>query len=217
MKQRKPLQRRTPLRQQAPLRTTAQATAKVRVKRCKHCRQGFTPASAWQVYCRAEECALAAVDAAKAKRLKDEAKTHREKLADSKPLAHWLALTQSAINALVQARDKGKPCISCGATKAAQWDAGHYLSRGANPALRFDLANIHLQCIGCNRFRSGNQAAYRVALVQRIGLAEVERLEGPHPLAKFTREALAALRRWAAAEKRRIESGTPAAAMQAST
>jgi hypothetical protein len=86
-----------------------------------------------------------------------------------------------------------------------QWESGHWLTRGAHKELAYDLANINLQCHNCNEHKSGNQAAYRLGLVARIGLAEVERLEGPHPLAKHTRESLAALRKWASAEKRRIQ------------
>jgi hypothetical protein len=148
---------------------------------------------------------VAALEAAKVKRIKAEDRAHREKLAAVKPMSHWHALTQRAVNALVQARDRGKPCISCGTTSAAQWDAGHYLSRGANPALRYHTQNIHLQCVRCNVHLSGNQAAYRVGLIARIGIAEVEWLESPHPLAKHTRESLADLRRWDKAETRRIK------------
>ena len=181
------------------------ATLAVKPKKCKACRAPFFRASAWQTHCRSEECAVAALEAAREKRERAESRAHRLKLADSKPLSHWHALTQAAVNALVQARDRGKPCISCGATSAAQWDAGHYLSRGANPALRYELANLAVQCVACNRFKSGNQAMFRIGLLARIGIEEVHRLEGPHPLAKHTRESLAALRKWASAEKRRIQ------------
>ena len=193
--------KRTSLLRATP--TTAALT--IKPKRCKACRLPFFPASAWQTHCRSEECAVAALEAAKARRIKAEDRAHREKLAAVKPLSHWHALTQAVVNALVQARDKGKPCISCGTETSVQFEAGHWLSRGANPALRYDLANINLQCHGCNVFKSGNQAAYRVGLVARIGIEEVHRLEGPQPLATHTRESLAALRKWASAEKRRVQ------------
>ena len=180
--------------------TTARLT--VKPKRCKSCRGQFFPASAWQTHCRADPCAAAAYDAIKASREAKEAKAHREKLADSKPLGHWHALTQRVVNAYVQARDKGKPCISCGTHITVQWEAGHWLTRGAHKELAYDVANIHLQCHHCNVWKSGAQAAYRVGLLARIGAAEVARLEGPHPTAKHTRESLAEIRRWASAEKR---------------
>lgn len=200
MKRSAPMKRQPLVRQ--PPKT---ARASVPVKRCKACRSMFTPASSWQTHCRAEACAIAAAEVAQAKRQRQEAREHRERLADSKPLAHWLDLTQRAVNALVKARDAGKPCISCGCLDAYEWDAGHYLSRGARPELRFDLSNIALQCAACNRHKGGNQAQFRLGLIARIGLAEVERLEGPHPPAKFTRESLALIRSQAAAETRRLK------------
>lgn len=88
-----------------------------------------------------------------------------------------------------------------------QWEAGHYLSKGARPELRFVLANINLQCHRCNVQLSGNQAKYRIGLVDKIGEAAVEELEGPHPPAKFTREGLEALRRQIAAMTRQLRKG----------
>ena len=173
--------------------------------KCKACRVQFVRVSAWQTHCRAEKCAVAALEAAKAKRLKAEAQAHRVALAGCKPLSHWHTRTQVAVNSLIQSRDMGKPCISCNTTTTVQWEAGHWLSRGAHPELRYDLANINLQCHRCNVQLSGNQAAYRIGLVARIGLAQVERLEGPQPTVKHTRESLAMLRQWAYAEKRRIQ------------
>ena len=194
------------MKRSSPLkRSTGIARASVKSKKCKACRAPFFPVSNWQTHCRAEACAIAAAEVARAKRQKAEEREHRKKLADSKPLAHWLELTQTVVNELVRERDAGRPCISCGATDAYAFDAGHFLSRGARPELRFVLSNIALQCASCNRHKGGNQAMFRLGLIDRIGLAEVERLEGPHQTAKFTREALAEIRREAAAETRRLK------------
>lgn len=146
------------------------------------------------------ECARIVVAQDKEDKARQETRLHREKLADSKPLSHWLDLTQRVVNAFVLQRDADKPCISCGCWEAMAWDAGHYLSRGARPELRFVLANIAKQCASCNRHKGGNQIQYRAGLVARLGLPTVEALEGPHPPAKFTREGLATLR----AEVRRM-------------
>lgn len=166
-----------------------------RSRKCKVCGSAFVPFRSIQTWCR-PECGVEL-----ATRLvgKKQAREHREKLADSKPLSHWLDLTQRAVNAYVLARDAGKPCISCGCWEAFAWDAGHYLSRGARPELRFELDNIARQCAACNRHKGGNQTQYRLGLVARIGVARVEALEGPHPPAKFTREGLAELRKQMAA------------------
>lgn len=60
---------------------------------------------------------------------------------------------------------------------AGGWDAGHYRSRGSASHLRFNLLNIHKQCVKCNRFNSGNAVDYRIRLIKRIGEDNVIRLE----------------------------------------
>jgi hypothetical protein len=44
-------------------------------------------------------------------------------------------------------------------------------------ATRFDLHNIHLSCIACNKWKSGNLIQYRKALVEKYGETEINRLE----------------------------------------
>lgn len=192
------------IRHQPLRRSDGSARLTVKTRKCKACRAPFVLANSWQTHCRAEACAVSAAEANAAKRAKAEAREHRKKLAESKPLQHWLNVTEAVVNHLVQVRDRGLPCISCGTTKTVAWQAGHYLSVGARPELRFVLSQINLQCLRCNVHLSGNQAKYRIGLVEKIGLAEVERLEGPHPPAKFTREQLALIRKEAAAETRRL-------------
>ena len=172
-----------------------------RERRCKVCSAFFRPVRSIQTWC-SPDCGVTL-----ANRLVGEkqAREHRAKLADSKPLSHWLDLTQRVVNAYVLARDEGKPCISCGCWDAFAWDAGHYLSRGARPELRFELDNIARQCAACNRHKGGNQTQYRLGLLARIGAERVEGLEGPHTTAKFTREGLAELRRQVAAMTRALE------------
>lgn len=193
----KPLQRKAPLRAKAPPKTEVKL---MRQRKCKVCGGKFTPMRGIQTWCN-PECGVTL-----ANRLVGEkqAREHRAKLADSKPLSHWLELTQRVVNAYVLARDADRPCISCGCWDAFAFDAGHFLSRGARPELRFDLANIHKQCAACNRHKGGNQVQYRLGLVARIGQPAVEALEGPHPPAKFTREGLAELRRQIAAMTRSL-------------
>lgn len=167
----------------------------------------------WQVICSNSltcACAWAEQEAAKrqaaaARKAKREAAEHRAKLADSKRLSHWLGLTERVVNHYILTRDVDEPCISCGATQSVLFQAGHYLSVGARPELRFNPNNINKQCHRCNVFLSGNQAAYRVGLVSKIGADGVECLEGPHATAKYTREALEELRKHFAAETRALK------------
>jgi len=90
-------------------------------------------------------------------------------------LPKMLEKTQRVFNSYIRSRDEGLPCISCGNDKGNQ--AGHYFTVKGFSALRFDEWNVNLQCAGCNLFLHGNQAMYRIGLVDRIGDKAVAELE----------------------------------------
>lgn len=125
---------------------------------------------------------------------KAEREATRKRKEAIKPRSKWLQEAQQALNAFVRACDKaaGFGCISCG-TKQGKENAGHYLSVGARPELRFEPMNIHLQCERCNTYLHGNLIAYRANLIQRIGLEAVDWLEGPHAPKKYTVDDLKAI------------------------
>lgn len=106
---------------------------------------------------------------------------------NSLPKLHKKA--QKVFNAWIRHRDEGKPCISCG--KQAN-QAGHYFSVKQFSALRYHPDNVHLQCPYCNCYAHGNQAMYRIGLVNRIGEKQVKKLEA---LALSTR-----VKKWTAGE-----------------
>ena len=110
-----------------------------------------------------------------------------------KPRSKWLQEAQAAFNAWVRARDEKLPCISCG-TFNGKRNACHYLSVGARPELRFDAQNVHAGCERCNTFLHGNLIMYRLGLLERIGRAAVESLEGPHESKKYTIDDLRQIR-----------------------
>jgi hypothetical protein len=131
--------------------------------------------------------------AAKAAAKVERAETRRRKDA-IKSKADWAREAQTAFNAWIRARDEGLPCISCGRHHQGQWHAGHYLSTGARPELRYTESNVHRQCAPCNTHLSGNAVLYRIGLIERIGLQAVEWLEGPHELPKWTADDYRAIR-----------------------
>ncbi|PWE39596.1 hypothetical protein C9I50_18165 [Pseudomonas prosekii] len=185
---RTPLQRKTPLASGGPRR-----------KRCPSCRVMFAPARDSQAVCGEIECAIAYGQSEKGrattrKVLADverrEIKVRKEKL---KTRAEHLKDTQTAFNAWVRERDAELPCISCGRHHLGKYDAGHYRTVGSNPALRFEPLNCHRQCSPCNTQLSGNIVNYRIALVKRIGVDNVDWLEGPHEAKKYTVEELKAM------------------------
>lgn len=112
--------------------------------------------------------------------------------------SHQLELTQGVFNAWIRWRDRDKPCISSGAMTAVQWDAGHYIPRGAakgGSLLRFDEANVQKQCSDDNNFRGGGLIpSYRVELIKRIGIAEVKRLESTSGTKKWGIDELKSMR-----------------------
>lgn len=142
---------------------------------------------------------LCAQRMAELKRQKAERKADAAKREAMKKQPEWVAIAQEAFNRYIRKRDAGKPCICCGkyssgaAFTGGDWDAGHYRSRGAAPDLRFDERNVHAQLKQCNH-RAWDVATYRANLIERIGLAEVEALEGPHPPRKYTVSELKTLR-----------------------
>lgn len=131
------------------------------------------------------------------KRASDEKTARANHLIRRKALktkSNWMKEAQSAFNTFIRIRDSNNRCISCGSNPVdivgGNFDAGHYLSRGARPNLRFNTFNCHKQCVKCNRYLSGNIANYRINLIGRIGIERVERLENDHTTKKYTIEYL---------------------------
>ena len=182
------------------------------MKRCKVCRQPFEPRPPRALVC-SEDCAGAF---AVSKRLKEErraekaaqamerkdTKARKERLKSRSELARE---AQQAFNQWVRLRDADKPCISCGRHHEGQYHAGHYLSVGARPELRYEPLNVWKQCSPCNTHLSGNAVLFRQALVREIGLERVEWLEGPHPAKKYTADELRAIKTEYAAKARELK------------
>lgn len=167
----------------------------MRQKRCKVCREKFTPSRPMQSVC-SIDCArsIAPTLAKKAQAKKDRAR--REKL---KTRSDYIKEAQSAFNRYSRLRDAGRGCISCGSTLGhgsigGDFDAGHFRSIGSAPHLRFHEDNVHGQCKRCNRYLAGNAIAYRAGLVERIGAERVNALESDNTLQKWSIDDLKAIR-----------------------
>ena len=182
------------------------------MKRCKVCSQPFEPRPPRALVC-SEDCAGAF---AVSKRLKEErraekaaqalerkdTKARKERLKSRSELARE---AQQAFNQWVRLRDADKPCISCGRHHEGQYHAGHYLSVGARPELRYEPFNVWKQCSPCNTHLSGNAVLFRQALVREIGQDKVDWLEGPHPAKKYTADELRAIKTEYAAKARELK------------
>ena len=118
----------------------------------------------------------------------------RERKERLKSVNDYIKEAQVAVNSYIRARDSDKPCISCQVKTihklGGTMDAGHYRSRGSAGHLRFNLLNIHSQCVTCNRWQSGNAVDYRINLIKKISIELVEKLESDNAPRKFTKEYL---------------------------
>jgi hypothetical protein len=172
--------------------------AAVPVATCKVCKQVFERRSTMHVVC-SYPCTVKLAKAKEreaAESAKAERRATRGQREALKPRSQWLNEAQVAFNAYVRARDElaGLPCVSCLRHHKGSWDAGHYLTRGARPELRFDEQNCWRQCVPCNQHLHGNLVLYRLELVMRIGATAVARLEGPHPPRKYSVDELREIR-----------------------
>ncbi len=71
-------------------------------------------------------------------------------------------------------------CITCRQVKPyEQADAGHYLGRQFW-ATRWNPVNVQSQCRYDNRFNEGLKSSFRDALIEKVGLGEVMKLEAMH-------------------------------------
>lgn len=80
-------------------------------------------------------------------------------------------------------------CISSGGILhygSPNTQAGHFISAGSCPALKFNEFNVNLQCKSDNYFKSGNLLEYRKNLIKKIGIEEVEKLEFQSEMFKKT-------------------------------
>ena len=144
----------------------------MRAKKCKVCKEKFEPLRPLQVVC-STRCGYEYTKLQKENQWKDRKKELKEKLLTR---SDYLKLAQAAFNAYIRERDKDRSCISCG-TYNGKMNAGHYMSVGSTPELRFNEDNVHKQCERCNTFYSGNLINYRIELINRIGEERVNLLE----------------------------------------
>nr|WP_315249281.1 recombination protein NinG [uncultured Duganella sp.] len=166
------------------------------------CRAEFVRPAPFVTWC-SPECgtvlAMAKLEKQKQAAVTAERKDRQQKLAKFKRKADHVADCQKAFNAWVRFRDRDEPCICCGRRASSvsltggAWDAGHYLSRGSHPHLRFDERNVFAQLKGCNRPGGTTAASFRAGVIARIGLAAVEALEADQDSRHYTVDQLIAL------------------------
>lgn len=154
-------------------------------KKCRYCKEKFTPFNSLQPFCFKNECITKHNKTTLEKKKAKAKKEFREN--DKSTL---LKLAQTVVNKYIRLRDLNKPCISCGHLGDRQIHAGHYRPMGNNQQLRFYTLNIFAQCSICNNYKSGNLAEYRLNLIKKIGLAKVEEIEANQERGNYSVEYL---------------------------
>lgn len=164
----------------------------MRERKCATCSIKFVPDRMGQIAC-SPRCAYQTVERKKEKAYKAETARRKKDWRDNDK--HTQAIrAREACHKYIRARDKDKPCVSCGAAESqCKRNAGHYRPSGINSALRYDERNVHGQCEKCNTHLSGNLVAYRKTLIERLGLDVVEWLDSNHEVKRWTLEELKAV------------------------
>jgi hypothetical protein len=158
----------------------------------KVCGTSFIPRSSLQVVC-SPICAIykTAEDKAKkaAKQATEQRIAHRAAKEQAKTRGDYAREAQVVFNAYRRELTRSQGCISCG-TINGQMQGGHYRSVGAYPELRYEELNVWAQCARCNTRLSGNLINYRIELIKRIGMEQVDYLEGNHEPKHYSIEDL---------------------------
>jgi hypothetical protein len=177
-------------------------TTTLKEKACKHCGANFLQLRPMQSVC-GPVCAGRLVKASK----REESERTRARKLKAKPRSKWLAECQAIANRIARIRDKDLGCVSCDkpATWNGQWHGSHFRSVGAASAVRFNLWNIHKACSVCNNHLSGNIAAYRPRLIERIGQEKVDWLEAQNQLVRHDITYLEKFKRVMGKRLRRME------------
>lgn len=197
--------KRAELKRKAPLQP------KRRPRKCRVCGEAYTPRSTTQKAC-SPQCALQLAGKERERRQKAEEQAKRRQTRElrerMKTLSQLTKEAQAAFNWFIRERDHAEPCICCGKwgpdeawKPGGSFDAGHYLSRGSHPELRFNEDNCHKQLKSCNagsgKYAGKNRTvgkAYRKRLIRKIGLERVEWLEGPHEPRRYRHDELREIR-----------------------
>jgi hypothetical protein len=155
-------------------------------KKCKECSEYFEPTRPLQQVC-SPKCAIEYKNRQEQKKWNERKKEMKEEL---KTLTDYKKDLEKEINTIVRLIDKPS-CISCSGSVE---NAGHYHSVGSNDSIRFNLHNIHGQCVYCNKHKGSNLHEYDLGLISRYGNDYWHfikfHLVADYPLMKFTKEEI---------------------------
>ncbi len=174
----------------------------LRDKKCKVCRQTFTPRRPIQPCC-GYKCEVVATERALAKKAekaaREDRKMTRAKLEALKRLPVLKQEAQQAFNRYIRLRDTGGQCFVCGdpiriGGIGGGFDAGHIRARSEADHLRYDERNVWGQCKPCNASGSTKPHEMRAAAERKLGPEVAAELYADNRVVKWTRDGLRAIR-----------------------
>lgn len=146
-------------------------------KKCRSCKDEFSPFNTLE-----KMCIPCAIKKGRENKQKEFNKETRRLKKSVKKRSEWYADLQTEVNKYVRLTQNDQPCCTCRTNKPdIKYDAGHFISVGANKDLRFELTNIHRQCsVQCNQFGSGMRYEYTLFIIDKYGQDHLDWLKGPH-------------------------------------
>ena len=136
----------------------------MKTRKCKYCKEPFTPITTLQKNCFKANCVTDWINETKQKTwTKKKAKLKAELMT----VQDYVKIAQQVFNKFIRLRDAGENCISCN-KKPLKENAGHFYNANNHWNVRFNEDNVHLQCEYCNTYLHGNLIEYQKNLVQKI-------------------------------------------------
>ena len=145
--------------------------------RVRTCKKLFVPRNSLQVVC-GYSCAYDLVKQKEQDKYKKETIRLKAEYYDNDK-KHWKKKARTACHKFIRKRDAHLSCISCGKFQVAQWQAGHFKTRGSSSQLQCHHWNINKECSQCNMFGSNNRK-YEENLIIKIGADAVDFLKLGH-------------------------------------
>lgn len=169
---------------------------------CRVCSKPFIRFQTMQTVCGGRCAARVGKLARKAER--ESTRQRKEKLKRPKD---WLAEARVVAQKYARVRDRLDGCISCdkGPNWQGQWHGSHFRSVGAASGVCLNLWNIHKACSQCNKWQSGNIAAYEPRLRAKIGDDRVDWLKAQNGLARYSVDYIKRYKRVLSKRIRRME------------
>lgn len=149
---------------------------KIKLVKCKVCGNKFQLFNSLRPYCSYDCGAKYATLLIENKRKKESKEMISKMKENLLKFSDYIKLFQITFNTFIRLRDKDLPCISCGRFDVEEFHCGHYIP-STFQYHRFNEFNCNKQCSQCNTHLRGNLIAYRINLIKKIGLKEVEYLE----------------------------------------